>query len=324
MQDNGSTYEGEGSDRQAGAHRRGGTAVRPRPRSDTTVIDLRDGTKPKPASGRRFAPYPGESQRDAIVATALAFHQSVPQAPSVLDIDAAALRMPASGPVCKPGPEPCWTPPALPALPVETATAALSAGPADDIDLEDLHRPATLGLRRSWLIGAAAAGLVALLGGGLTTLLFERDEMAVGAAASMALTDDVADPALAPEDGIETNDQADSGAPLASVEGRLTLDDAAVFTWPAAVEATPGTSFAVDTQVVLRLNAAYSAEAGDDTFWVVWFRGDQELRRDELLLADVMQRVSYAPALDQPGQYRADVVLNDQIVWSVPFEATVP
>lgn len=50
------------------------------------VIDLRDLSLLGKRSGRRFAPYPGESDRDAIVATALAFSRSIPQAPSVLDV----------------------------------------------------------------------------------------------------------------------------------------------------------------------------------------------------------------------------------------------
>lgn len=321
MQDRSSTFDG--SDTEAGARPRGGTTVRLRPPSDT-VIDLRDagGTRPRAKTkspGRRFAPYPGESDRDAIVATALAFQQSVPQAPSVLDVDAAALRM-ATPAACKPQVEACWTPPALP---VDTAIVAL-ADRQLEADLDDFEAPAGARARRTWLLAGAAAGLVVLLGGGLSTLLFERDDVVAAASASMPIGE-VADPALLPDDGLGTNQRGvdEPVEPLARVEGKLTLEDGRLLTWPAAPDAPSAQSFALGTDVILRLNAAYHSDDAGDVIAVVWFRGDQELRREELLLADDMERVSYGPSLDQPGPYRAELVLNDQIVVETfEFEVT--
>lgn len=302
--------------------RRGALTLPSRQGSDSRVIDLRDGVK-RPV-GRRFAPYRvPQSDRDALAATALAANQSVTQAPSVLDVDATSLRLPRSRRRRKAEPEPQWTPPVLA---VEEAVADREVDPLEDVD--DVgglrHRPRVRSPRARWLAAAAAVGLVGLLAGGIGGMLREREDPAVDPQAVPVSPEEVADPALLPEDGL-AEDADQDGAPVASVEGKLALTEATLHDGLAGPEAPPATSFTTSSQVTLNLGYASWEPEADDRLGVIWFSGDTEVGRSDVELTDGTASTSVtAPPLPQAGPHRADVTLNDEVIASLPFEVVAP
>jgi hypothetical protein len=315
----------EGTDEVLREGRRGGTATRSRttvrPTFDTALLDPREVRQPEARQApRRFVPYVTESDRDALAATALAAYQAVAQAPSVLDVDASSLRLVRSRMRRQEAEPEVWTPPALP---VDEPIAALGSG-LGETDAPRRPRSNTL---RNWSIGIVTVGLVALLGGGLAIMTAERDEAAVGASEGEVAPADVPDPALQPEAGVAV---ADAGAltamaPMASIEGRLTLSAAALYDG-AAPDAPVATSFLTGAPVVLRLAYAYGEAEPGDALRVVWYRDNTEFARNDLpLTPDGEEHPELpAPVLDQPGPHRADVTLNDEVVHSIRFDVTAP
>lgn len=301
--------------------RRGGTVTRPRHRAESSLLDPASSSRP---SVRRFAPYPGtESDRDALAATALAALQQVAQAPSVLDVDAASLRLSlaARQPVAEPEPE--WTPPVLPAIEGDGTLDADSADDQDEGELAPSAGPA-LSTRRNWFACVVATGLAALLGGGLFTTISEQGGDGVATGDTRTSVASVADPALLPEAGLAETDES-AAPPIANVEGRLTLTEASLHDRPAGDQAPAATSFPVGAEVDMWLDLAYAGQGEVDRLCVVWYRGDAEFGREERPLADGPLRTRVpAPALIMSGSYRADVTLNDEVIASVPFDVTTP
>jgi hypothetical protein len=303
----------EGGDRTPREGGRAALTLPPRRRPE--LIDLRDAPARAP---RRFAPYHvPETDRDALVASALAAHQTASQAPSVLDVDAASLRLKTPRARPEPEPQPEWTPPVL----VVDEPPAAAMTPAEVLDDDGLRRRSRVSTRGRWLAAVAAVGLLALLGGGIGIMLMERDDQSVDPSAAAVPADEVADPALLPEDGLA--EATGAQAPLASVEGKLTLTDATLHDRLAGGSAPPSTSFGTAAEVILYLSyAAFEPEEGD-RLGVIWYLDATEVGRSDVALRDgTASTFVAAPPLDQPGAHRADVTLNDQVVASIPFGIT--
>lgn len=303
----------------------GGTAVDTRD-SDTTRLDVRELVRK--AGGRRPGGRGVElSERDVICATALAAHQSSAQAPSVLDVDATSLRLtrvkvPRESPA-----EPQWTPPVL--LPVDEPLAleASTSAAAAKADLRDQLRRDRRGPRRRALAGALALGLTGLLAGGLFFTLTERgDAGLVADAAPVVAAAAVPDPALLPADGLEgPAAPAAEEAVLAHVEGVLDITGATFREDLAGTPGEPATSFAAGKTIAMQLDFEYVERDAGDALGVAWFRDTSELERSEFGLTAGPQSTSVpGPVLDQPGAYRAEVLLNDEVLTTVPFDVTAP
>jgi hypothetical protein len=299
--------------------------------SDTTVTRPRYGTGSallEPAeptsrgSTRRFAPYTGtETDRDALASMALAALQSAAQAPSVLDVDAASLRLPDADERPEAQPEPPWTPPVL--IVTEEDEADLDVELVDDDSGELLpRRVSATTSRRLWFGGAVAFVLVALLGGGLWTMMREPEDAAVATDAQVTAAS-VADPALLPDTGLAGSADQSAEVPIANVEGKLSLTEATLHDELAGDAAPAATSFRVGAQVSLWLDLAYASQGESDVVGTVWFRDGSEIGRHEQPLVDgPLQHRQPAPALDVPGAHRVDITFNEEVIASVEFEVT--
>ncbi len=307
-------------DRSRPASRRGSLTL-PRPSSsESALIDLRD--PPARPAGRRFAPYQvPETDRDALAATALAAYQAVGQAPSVLDVDATSLRLPRARLRRDTEPQQEWTPPVLA---VDEAAADPATDPLEDFD-RSRRRLRVRSARVKWMAGAAAIALAGLLGGGIWSMLTERQDQAVDPLAAPVAPEEVADPALLPEDGLAEEGSESGEAPVASVEGKLALTDATLHDRLAGASAPPSTSFTTTSEIILYLGyAAWEPEA-DDRLGIIWFQGDTEVGRSDIELSDGTVRTFVtAPPLGQAGPHHADVALNDEVIASLPFDVTAP
>lgn len=290
------------------------TAVLRLDQMDTAV--LRAPVRP---GARRFVPYPGTDfdDRDAMAAMALAALQAPMQAPSVLDVDATSLRTRTRARRQQPA-EPQWTPPVLPA--VEEPGAELSSGGA--LEVADLDRRPRTRPRRRLLAGAATAGLVGLLGGGLFFTLTELQDDGVEAVAPTVAA--VPDPALKPADGLaESSGVGESSWAL--VEGVLEVTEATLRESVDGAAGEPAGSFTTGQQVSLWLEFEYAGRSAEDRLGAVWYRDGQEIARSDFGLTTGGQRTSIAaPPLTEPGPYRADVVLNDEVIGAVRFDVAPP
>lgn len=290
--------------------------------SDTALIDLRDAptrlrdTPTRTPASRRFAPYlTPESDRDALASVALAAYQTSSQAPSVLDVDTTSLRVPRSRPRIQEPVEPPWTPPALA---VEEPVGALALRPDDDLDAT--RRRPRVSKRGKWVASAAALGLVALLGGGMGSMLREPEGQGVAPLAANVVPAEVADPALLPEDGLADAGAGPGQTPVASVEGKLALSEATLHDRLAGPSAPAATSFPTTAEVILWLGYASWEPEADDRLGVIWFREGTEVGRSDVELSDGAARTLIAAPALQPGPHHADVTLNDEVVASVSFE----
>jgi hypothetical protein len=302
-----------------GSSPRGGTAVDLRPANEPSRRDPRDLRQAPPSARRATAARGVEvSERDAICATALAAFQSSAQAPSVLDVDAVSLR-PSRLKLRQERPaEAQWTPPPLlveESFPLE---ASSSGSEAEQRHLRVRHRP-----RRNLVVGFVAVGLSSLLGGGLFFTLTEREDAALGAVAAQANVAVVPDPELLPADGLgDVDGVTPAEAHLAHVEGVFDLTEA---TFREGEGSVASTTFPAGRQVSLWLEFEYVQRDEADQLSVVWFNEATELARSDQALSAGPQRSAFlAPALDLPGAYRAEVLLNDQLLTTLPFEVTAP
>lgn len=295
------------------------TALTPLSVSDTTLIDLRDAPA-RPAGGRRFAPYLiPESDRDALAAVALAAYQTSTQTPSVLDVDAAQLRASRARPRRDEPVEPQWTPPVLA---VEEPVTTLAVRSEGDFDAE--RRKPRVSPRGRWLAGAAAVGLVALLGGGIGSMLREREDQAVAPQTASVVPGAVADPALLPDEGLGAGGTTSGQPPVASVEGKLTLSEATLHDRLVGASAPASTVFPAGAEIILYLGYASWQPEPDDRLGVIWLREGAEVGRGDVELIDGSASNFIAAPPLEPGPYRADVTLNDEVVASVPFEVVAP
>lgn len=304
----------------------GGTAVDTRD-SDTTRLDVRELVRR--AGGRRPGARGVElSERDVICATALAAHQSSAQAPSVLDVDATSLRIPRVKVSSETSTEPKWTPPVL--LPVdEPLSPEASIAATVKADLRDQLRRDRRAPRRRLLAGVLALGLTGLLGGGLFFTLTELGDAGLAADAAPVAAAAVPDPALLPADGLEG--PAPPAAPVAEeavlphVEGVLDITGATFREDLAGEPGEPATSFVSGKTIALWLDFEYMERDSDDALGVAWFRDTTELGRSEFDLTAGPQSTSVpGPVLDQPGAYRAEVLLNGQVLTTLPVDVTAP
>jgi hypothetical protein len=301
-------YRGHGTGE--GAHRQADR------QADTAVLEV-----PVRPRARRFAPYPATDfgDRDAMAATALAALQAPMQAPSVLDVDATSLRTRSRARREAPA-EPQWTPPVLP---VEEPAPALPDSGA--IELADLDRRPRSRPRHRAFACMATAGLVGLLGGGLFFTLTELQDGGVEAAApAVASVAAVPDPALKPADGLAESGEGPSGS-VALVEGVLDVTVASLHEGTDGQAAPPSVTFPAGRQVSLWLEFEYAGRSTEDRLGAVWYRDGQEIGRSDFGLTTGEQRTSIvAPALPEAGPHRVDLVLNTEVIASVPFDVTAP
>lgn len=301
----------------------GGTAVDTRDADSTTRLDVRELVRK--AGGRRAGARGVElSERDVICATALAAHQSSAQAPSVLDVDAKSLRsakvkVPHDAPAEAP-----WTPPVLAVdepLALEASTSAIAKAELRDQVRRDRRAP-----RRRVLAGVLSLGLTGLLGGGLYFTFTERGDAGLAADAVPVAAAAVPDPALLPADGLEgPAAPAAEQASAATVEGVLDITGATIREDLAGQPGDPATSFATGTTIGMWLDFEYVAHESGDKLGVAWFRDTTELTRSDFdLSAGPQSRSLPGPVLDQPGTYRAEVWLNDEVLTLVPFDVAAP
>lgn len=271
--------------------------------------------------------------RDAFAATALASLQSSDDDGSVLDVNGAELSRQVA---VLPQPmvaEEVWTPPALSTpLPPPLAPDPViqDFSPAAE-PLPEIGRRQRAEARRNYgpaVIGMGVVGVLVLLAGGLYFTFTEREaaapvapERAVPPAAGEAAPD--ADAEAAADAGAEAAPAAASGEQLANVEGVLQLTDATLREVSNGHSGDPATSFASGQNVSLWLAFDYTSREAADDLGVIWFKGDQELTRSSFgLTSEVQMTAMAAPALEEPGSYRADISLNDEVIHSVSFEVT--
>jgi len=302
----------------------GGTAVDTRD-SDTTRLDVRELVRK--AGGRRPAARGVElSERDVICATALAANQSSAQAPSVLDVDATSLRMPRVKAPRESPQEPQWTPPVLLQVDEPLALEA-STSAAAKADLRDQLRRDRREPRRRLVSGVLALGLTGLLGGGLFFTFTERGDAGLAADAAPVAAAAVPDPALLPADGLKgpaapTAEQAEQAV---NVEGVLDITGATFHADLAGQQGEPASSFAIGSTIAMRLDYEYVERESGDALGVAWFRDTTELGRSKFdLTAGPQSTAVPGPVLDQPGAYRAEVLLNDEVLTTVSFDVTAP
>lgn len=302
----------------------GGTAVDTRD-SDTTRLDVRELVRK--AGGRRAAARGVElSERDVICATALAAHQSSAQAPSVLDVDATSLRMPRVKVPRDLPEEPQWTPPVLLAVDEPLALEA-STSAAAKADLRDQLRRDRREPRRRLIAGVLALGLTGLLGGGLYFTFTERGDAGLAADAAPVAAAAVPDPALLPADGLEgpVPPAAPDAEEAVVVEGVIDITGTTLAEDLAGEPGAPATSFPTGKTIAMWLDFESVERDAADALGVAWFRDTTELTRSEFPLTPGPQSTSVpGPVLDQPGAYRAEVLLNGQVLTTVPFDVTAP
>jgi hypothetical protein len=237
--------------------------------------------------------------RAALVATAVAAVRTEPDAPSCLDVDDAVLEATAVAPEAD---EQAWTPPQL--LTSAMTDPALAAARASSRSGRHAAPKEKTTNWRALGLGALGAGCTALLVAAMLTTMSEgNDEIEPGAAVEQSLQ--AGAPVVA------------SGPAIASVDGRLELTAADLLL--SGGEAAAGALLPAD-RPVLRLAYEYEPQDAVDQVAVVWLRGDEQRGGQVLPLLGGPDVVEVPAPVLEPGEWRAEVVFNDEVVvHTVPF-----
>jgi hypothetical protein len=238
--------------------------------------------------------------RAALVATAVAAVRTEPDAPSCLDVDDAVLEAAIAVPEQD---EQAWTPPQL--LTSAMTDPALAAARASSRSGRHAAPKEKTTNWRALGLGALGAGCTALLVAAMLTTMSEGDE------------------AIEPGAAVEQQ-QLQAGAPalpvgpaIASVDGRLELTGADLLLsggQPAAGPVTPA------DRPVLRLAYEYEPQDAVDQVTVVWLRGEEQRGSQVLPMLGGPDVVEVPAPVLEPGDWRAEVVFNgDVVVHAVPF-----